>query len=60
MYQKLGEIQGIIEIMTSVFSAIKDDAALFKFYQDKNLDVLQKRYAYYIAGCIGGRFDWMG
>ena len=43
-----------------MFSAIKDDAALFRFYQDKSFDVLQKRYAYYIAGCIGGRFDWLG
>jgi hypothetical protein len=33
---------------------------LSNFYKDKNSDVISKRYAYYIAGQIGGRFDWMG
>ena len=33
---------------------------LSNFYKDKNSDVVSKRYAYYIAGQIGGRFDWMG
>lgn len=60
LYERMGKIEGLSKIMQSVFKSIKQDEELFKFYKDKDLGVVQKRYAYYIAGQIGGRFDWMG
>lgn len=33
---------------------------MMKFYKNKNLDMLKKKYAYYISGQIGGRYDWLG
>jgi hypothetical protein len=29
-------------------------------YKDQNIDILSKKYAYYMAGMVGGRFDWLG
>jgi hypothetical protein len=60
LYERMGKIEGLCKIMTSVFTLIMSDDVLSNFYKDKNSDVVSKRYAYYIAGQIGGRFDYMG
>lgn len=60
LYERIGKIEGLTKIMTTVFSYIKKDETLFKFYKEKDLGVITRRYAYYIAGQIGGRYDWLG
>ena len=36
--------------MESVFKAIMQDEGLAKFYKEHDIKVIQKKYAYYIAG----------
>jgi truncated hemoglobin YjbI len=50
LYERIGKIEGIIKLMATVFNYIKQDEGLFKFYKDKEISVIQKKYAYYIAG----------
>ena len=60
LYDKLGSIEGIRNIMETVFKAIMQDEGLAKFYKDKNINEIKKKYSYYIAGQIGGQYDWLG
>lgn len=60
LYERVNKIEGLNIIMEKVFEEIVKDEVLSPFYKDKNIQVLQKRYAYYIAGQIGGKFDWLG
>lgn len=46
--------------METVFKAIMQDEGLAKFYKDKNINEIKKKYSYYIAGQIGGQYDWLG
>lgn len=36
------------------------DPILSKIYKDKEIVVLQKKYSFFVAGVIGGKFDWLG
>mmetsp|Transcript_12194 Transcript_12194/g.18848 ORF Transcript_12194/g.18848 Transcript_12194/m.18848 type:complete len:118 (-) Transcript_12194:521-874(-) len=68
LFAQCGKIDGLTKIMTTLFSKIQadtnDEDGIAKFYSDKypegKIDIIKKRYAYYIAGQIGGRYDWLG
>lgn len=36
------------------------DPILSKIYKDKEKVVLQKKYSLFVAGIVGGKFDWLG
>ena len=36
------------------------DPILSKIYKGKDIVVLQKKYSFFVAGIIGGKFDWLG
>jgi len=42
----------------------EDEDGVAKFYTEKfpgeKISIISKKYTYYIAGQIGGRFDWLG
>ena len=50
LYERIGKIEGLTKIMGTVFSYVKEDEAIANFYREKDLAVMQKRYAYFIAG----------
>jgi hypothetical protein len=36
------------------------DPILSKIYQNKEIVVLKKKYSFFVAGIVGGKFDWLG
>ena len=50
LYLKLGSIEGISKLLAKVFDKIMEDPVLKAFYKDKNMQVMSKKYAYYMAG----------
>ena len=59
-FDKLGGIEGLTKVVTAVFKAIEGDLELKKFYQGKDIEVVIKKYTYYIASQIGHKNTWLG
>ena len=54
LFGRLGEIEGLTSLMEGVFKEVMKDPELSLSYEGKNLEVLKQKYAYYIAGQMGG------
>ena len=39
---------------------VLEDDLLKGFYEGKKIDVIAKKYTYYLAGQFGGNYHWLG
>lgn len=59
LFLRLGKIEGIQALVKETFNLISE-SNLSKYYSKSKMEVVQKKYTYFISNKIGGQVFWMG
>jgi len=60
LFDRIGKIKGLTDIVNVAFQYITENKTLCKFYKGKNIDVIKNKYIYFLAGEMGGEYTWTG